>query len=394
MKSYESVIDYLFSIPFSQGLKPDLSRAKALNDALNFPSRSYPTIHVAGSNGKGSVALKVAKVLELSGYKVGLYTSPHLVSFRDRIVVNSLPISEEAVVEGVNKLLALQSQLTFFELTTFLAFIYFKHSHVDVAVIETGIGGRFDCTNVIDPILSIITSISREHAAILGEDLEAIAFQKAGIIKPNTPVVLGPKARYQSIYDSAKALNSPLFYPKKISYFFDEENSATAKLSISQIQSQFPVTAEALENGLSLRPPCRFERLQNVIFDVAHNPEAIFSLLQALHIFFPQRKLRFLVGFCKDKDYPSCLELIADVATHIHLVKADSSRAVPSEELQLALYQENPQFSTAHAALEEGINRAYAEATSKGELLVICGSFYIMDPAKQRILELSTVKQA
>ena len=281
------------------------------------------TIRVAGSNGKGSVAMKIMKTLELSGYRVGLYTSPHLVSYRDRILVNSVPISEEEVVKGIEDLLILSQNLkiplTFFELTTFLGFLYFKKQQVDVAVIETGLGGRFDCTNVICPILSVITSISKEHTAILGRELEEIAFQKAGIIKRNTPVVLGPKARYQSIYDQAHALNSPLLLSKKISHFFDEENSEIARLSLQEIALKFPLQPEAIERGLAVRPPCRFERMQNVIFDVAHNPEAIFSLLQALHLFFPQRQLRFLVGFSKDKDYGSCLELIATVAGHIHL---------------------------------------------------------------------------
>ena len=216
-------------------------------------------------------------------------------------------------------------QASFFELTTALAFKYFRRRSVDIAVIETGLGGRLDATNIIHPISTLITSISREHAHILGDDLESIAAEKAGIIKEGVPVILGPKARFQAIYAQAKTKKAPLFLSKKISQFFDEENSAVAELALNHLP--FSVSPESIAKGVAVRPPCRFEKMQDVIFDVAHNPDAIFHLLQALHTFFPKRHVRFLVGFSADKDYEFCLRLLSDVATHVHLVQALSPRA-------------------------------------------------------------------
>lgn len=392
------VMDRLFHASSSQGAKRDLELAAALDLELGRPACAYPTIHVAGSNGKGSVTIKIAKAIELSGYRVGVYTSPHLFSFRERIAINGDLIAQEDVALGLERIFAIEDRFeatfSFFELATFLAFDYFREKKVDVAVIETGLGGRLDATNVITPILSIITSISREHAHILGDEVERIAAEKAGIIKENVPVVLGPKARCQSIYDKARQLNSPVFASKKISYFFDEENSAVAQLGLDCLSSHFNLNPEAVKKGLCIRPACRFERIGNAILDVAHNPEAIFCLLQALHTFFPSNKFRFLVGFSKDKEYDRCLELIADVATHIHLVKASSDRAATVKELSDALENEDRRLSTCHSSIQEGVAAAYADASFKGEILVICGSFYIMAEVRDTLLELQLPNDA
>lgn len=389
MKEYDQIIDKLFQASSSQGFPLSLQTAQTLNCLQGFPSSSYKTVHVAGSNGKGSVASKIAKVLELSGYRVGLYTSPHLFCFRERIAINSTWISEEEVTTGCKKIFALTEKHllspTFFELTTALALDYFREQKVDVAVIETGLGGRLDATNVIDPILSIITSISLEHTQVLGEEIEHIATEKAGIIKRDTPVVIGPKSRCQSIYDRAEELHSPLLACKKISYFFDEENSAVAELALEALSSHFKIHVAAKQEGLLFRPSCRFERVGDVIFDVAHNPEAIFSLLQALHNFFPERKFRFVVGFSKDKEYENCLALIADIATHIHLVQSDSPRAAALGALKEAMSGEDPGLATPHSSIREGVATAYLEALARGEILVVCGSFYIMAEAKAQL---------
>lgn len=390
--NYAQAIDRLFQTNSSslnaRGSDDPLANAHALDRALSDPTSSYPTIHIAGSNGKGSVTTKIAKALEFSGYRVGVYTSPHLFSFRERIAINGELISEEDVARGLEKIYNLVDELnlsaTFFEQATFLAFDYFRKKAVDVAVIETGLGGRWDATNVIHPELTVITSISREHAQILGENTEQIAAEKAGILKEKIPVVLGPKARAQSIYNRAKELNCPVFASKKISYFFDEENTSIAQLVLQQA-SAFNLKPEALEKGLSFRPPCRFEKVGEAILDVAHNPDAIFYLLQALHHFYPRRKFRFVVGFSKDKEYDVCLGLIADVAAHIHLVQAASLRAATTDELQNALKNEDPSLSTSHSSIEEGVQLAYAEALAQGEILVICGSFYIMAEAKEAL---------
>lgn len=391
MLTYNEVIGRLFSaVSGSSGL----SNARVFDEALGNPSAAYPTIHIAGSNGKGSVATKIAKALELSGRRVGLYTSPHLISFCERITVNGQMISESDVVQGMHKIFSVDREhrlnASFFEMATFLAFEHFRKAKVDIAVIETGLGGRLDPTNIITPILSVITSISREHTHILGEDVEQIAFEKAGILKEKVPVVLGPKARCQAIYNRAQELQCPVLASKKISYFYDEENSAVAELALSQLR----LDAKSIQQGLSVRPPCRFERYGDLIFDVAHNPEAIFYLIQALHHFFPESRFRFLVGFSKDKEYDQCLELIADVASHIHFVQAASPRAATVEELTAALKNEDPAFCTSHSSIKDGVEEAYSEAVSQGEILVICGSFYIMAEAKDAAAQFSSARSS
>lgn len=379
---YTETLRQLFRSPRSVETARSLDLSHELDRALDYPARSYPIIHIAGTNGKGSVSLKIAKALELSGYRVGLYTSPHLYCFRERICINGVKISEEDVVSGLEKISI--PHASFFERATFLAFDYFRKEKVDVAVIETGIGGKFDPTNVAPSILSVITSISREHAHILGDDLDQIAAEKAGILKEGIPVVLGPKARFQPIYDRAKLLNCPLHLSKKISHFFDEENSATARLALEHLP-QFILDPEAITRALSQRPPCRFERRGEVIFDVAHNPDAVFYLLQALHTFYPHSKFRFVTGFSSDKEYEVCLELISAVATHIHLVEVASERAATLQELKAVMEKENPSSYTLHASIEEGVREAYAAALSAGELLVVCGSFYLMEAAGKSI---------
>src|SRR3990172_465686 len=216
MRLYDKTIERLYNASNLLGSKLGLQNVDRLDEVLGYPRRHYPCIHVAGSNGKGSVATKIAKALEFSGYRVGLYTSPHLSSFRERICVNSALISEEEVVKGMEAIFEIVDAgsipATFFEMTTFLAFEHFRKSNVDVAIFEAGLGGRLDATNVIHPLLSVITSISLEHVEILGGTLEKIAFEKAGIIKQEVPVVLGPYARFRAIEEKCATEGAQIFY--------------------------------------------------------------------------------------------------------------------------------------------------------------------------------------
>ncbi len=197
--TYDETVEYLFNCapPFQQvggaGYKEGLANSIALDNHLGNPHRRYPTIHVAGTNGKGSTSHTLAAILQAAGYKVGLYTSPHLIDFRERIRVNGVPASKEFVVDFVEREKAFFEPLfpSFFELTTAMAFTYFAQEQVDIAVIEVGLGGRLDCTNIITPELSIITNISPDHTQFLGDTITKIASEKAGIIKPGTPVVIG-----------------------------------------------------------------------------------------------------------------------------------------------------------------------------------------------------------
>ena len=220
--TYEETINYLYnSVPMFQKVgasayKEGLDNSHALDLHFNFPHKKYKTIHIAGTNGKGSCSHTLASILQDAGYKVGLYTSPHLKDFRERIRVNGKCIEKQYVIDFVESEKDFFEPLhpSFFELTTALAFKYFAEQDIDIAVIETGLGGRLDCTNIINPIVSIITNISFDHTGFLGDTLEKIAFEKAGIIKPNTPVVIGEttEGTRKVFINKAKEAQSPISF--------------------------------------------------------------------------------------------------------------------------------------------------------------------------------------
>ncbi len=220
--NYDQTIEYLYSsTPVfervgASAYKEGLSNTIALDDHLGNPHRRYRTIHVAGTNGKGSTSHTLAAILQKAGYRVGLYTSPHLVDFRERIRVNGVAVSEEYVVDFVkdNREFFEPLHPSFFELTTAMAFKYFAEQKVDIAVIEVGLGGRLDCTNIISPVLSVITNISFDHTGFLGDTLEKIAGEKAGIIKPNTPVVIGEYTNETKpvFVRKAEEMNAPIIF--------------------------------------------------------------------------------------------------------------------------------------------------------------------------------------
>ena len=208
MSSYQSTLDFLFTqLPMFQNIgagayKPGLGTVECLAKAFGNPHKCYPSIHVGGTNGKGSTAHSLAAILQSAGYRTGLFTSPHLLDFRERIRVNGHMIDKEDVVDFVDRynMLGLDMSPSFFELTTVMAMEYFARNNVDIAVFEVGLGGRLDSTNIISPILSVITNISKDHVALLGDTLEAIAIEKAGIIKPGVPVVIG-EASHKGVRD-------------------------------------------------------------------------------------------------------------------------------------------------------------------------------------------------
>jgi len=390
MNLYDKTIERLYNTGNFFGPKLGLQNVNRLDEALGYPRRNYPCIHVAGSNGKGSVATKIAKALEFSGYRAGLYTSPHLYSFRERICVNSALISEKEVVKGMETIFAIVDACpipaTFFEMTTFLAFEHFRKSNVDVAIFEAGLGGRLDATNVIHPILSVITSISREHVEILGSTLEEIAFEKAGIIKQEVPVVLGPYARFRAIEEKCATERAQIFYSQEKSCFFDEENSAIAQLALGQLQLRFPnLSEESMAEALKMRPPCRFEKMGNILFDVAHNPDALAHLIASFDYHFPNRRLRVIFGLSKDKDIAGCLFEVKKRAGHIHLVAAASPRSAQPELLAMELKRQGFAHFTCHTSIFEGMIDAAEMSILKEEMLLVCGSFFIMAEAKKAL---------
>ncbi len=373
-----TILQQIFTLTTPPGERRGLKQMQELILRFDSPQQEYPCIHIAGSNGKGSVATKIAGALQASGLKVGLYTSPHLHSFCERIAINGTPISEICAENGVQEILDTKLEPTFFEIATLLAFLTFKREQVDVAVIEAGLGGRLDATNVITPILSVITSISKEHSHLLGEDLETIAREKAGILKPGIPVVLGPCARQQAIRERATFLQCPVVSVDQSFFHYDEENRAIALQCLMVLGKRYPMTFEQIEQGLNMRPSCRMEQRGRIIYDVAHNPDACARLVQALGHSYPNTKFRFLVGFCKDKEIDACLRLLAPAATHFHLVQAGSSRAALVHALAKAVPNSVPY--TCYESIEEGMKEAHLLGRNQAnELLVITGSFYLMD---------------
>lgn len=376
--NYDEVIQLLFSRR-PKKTHNSVEDIRAIAQELGSPEKAYPTIHVTGTNGKGSVSLKIAKALESSGLKVGLFTSPHLISFCERIVINSVPIPEETARQGLLKLFH-YNQLIFFELATLLAFQYFREEQVDIAVIEAGIGGLLDTTNIIQPVVSIITSVARDHEDLLGQTLDEIAYHKAGIIKPGIPVVIGPQADFPVIRERARLCQSPLYKVEHQGGFYDLENAAIARQALEILNCP----SQHIEAGLKYRPSCRFEQVGKVIYDVAHNPNGFKRLMEAMEFHFPGQRFSALVGMSKDKDIKECLSILSQRADRLYLVQSPALKAASIEKMSDILQQDGFIRFSAEVSIKETVEKALASE----DLLVVCGSFYIMQKVREEILRI------
>jgi dihydrofolate synthase/folylpolyglutamate synthase len=436
--TYEMLLQRLYQVNRFSAVKLGLDNMQKLNAAFGDPASQFEIVHVAGTNGKGSVAFKVARALERSGYKTGLFVSPHVSSFRERVQVNGVIISESDVCESLSEIFNISAQLripaTFFEITTMLAFLHFAKQDVDCVVLETGLGGRLDSTNIVTPALSVITSIGLDHMRILGNTREAIAREKAGIIKPNVPVVVGPNTPVNVMMEFAARNNAPLVRVP-LQADFDEdynvENTAIAREACVQLNALHALqtggarvpkdlcvdlTDERVTAALESRPPCRFqvlhvmrpnskERKVTVVLDVAHNPQAIDKLARLLHKQFPGKKFRFVCGFSADKAINTVLDKITQVVRdchpdesdeqlqeRIHLVKANHPRGASLEEINLALVnasvdgEETREYASI-STIKEGVDAALAasRASDDDEVVVVCGSVFLMAEARQSL---------
>ena len=391
---YSSLITRLYQVNIFGGVKLGLSNCMSMNAALGYPDKQFASIHAAGTNGKGSVCTKIAKALELSGKKVGLYTSPHLSCFRERIRINGCMISEQSIEKLLPHIFEIVEKenipATFFEITTMLALLYFSQKKVDIAVLETGLGGRLDATNIVTPLLSIITSISMEHTEILGNSIESIAREKGGIIKQGIPVVLGPRTPKNVLTEIAHDKNSPLFIVEGRYSNFHDENKAIARKALEY----FGVHTNALNEGLKALPPSRFEVFQSqvpssdlpkaIVLDVAHNPDGILHLIEAINQRFPKEKIRIVFGLSKNKDIAGCCSALKGIAEHFYPVEAPNGRGLPAEGLVKALIAAGvPQKKITHLdKIEDSFSKARQDACSNGEILVVCGTFFIMGPVR------------
>lgn len=351
-----------------------------LCEFFNHPEKAYPTIHIAGTNGKGSVATKIARVLQNEGYVTGLYTSPHISSFRERIQINGELIPVKELVHIFTSI-PLNLPAPFFEIATLLAFIHFQQKKVDVAVMETGLGGRLDATNVIQPMISVITSIGFDHTEILGTTLDEIAGEKAGIIKKGVPLIIGPDVDHKFMKKRADLLEAPLYQSLLQDEDYDIENQGIARLALEIIKSYLPISEKFFQEGLKAKPPCRFERHmreKEVVLDVAHNPHGFNRLIKKLQATYPNHDYRFVVGFSKGKDINECIKLIRQNSHKIHLVSSSHPHLATLQEMQIndAIKEET---------ISQGVQNALRAYNQKPEVIIVAGSFFIMNEARKAL---------
>lgn len=395
--NYSETLQYLFvkTPMFSQvgaaAYKEGLDTTLALAAAYGDPHKAYKTVHVAGTNGKGSTTHTIASVLQEAGYKTGLYTSPHLKDFSERIRVNGKPIEQQYVIDFVENAKPLIDKLqpSFFEITTIMAFQYFKDMGVDVAVIETGLGGRLDSTNIISPLLSIITNVSFDHVAQLGNTLEKIAGEKAGIIKPGIPVVVGEAPEnLRPIYESK---GSPIIWAEDMEFpdvefelkgLCQDKNKKTILASLEVLKLDLDITAENIRQGMAhvVENTGLMGRWQTVgtepliIADTAHNEGGIRYISEQLQS-MKYNTLRIVFGMVKDKDISTVLSLMPKNAEYF-FTNASTQRSLPAAELQ-RMAAEYGLSGNAYPSVKEAFEAAKA-ASGVDDMIYIGGSNFVV----------------
>jgi dihydrofolate synthase/folylpolyglutamate synthase len=430
--SYNQALDYLYSfVDYSLKHASELAKADfnldrmfALMDSLGNPQNRYPIIHVAGTKGKGSTSALCASALQAAGYTVGLYTSPHLEDYVERIQINGAPISHEQLVELVEEIkshVAKIEKLTTFEITTALAFMAFAKYGVNAAVFEVGLGGRLDATNIVTPKVSVITSLSYDHMAVLGNTLTLIAGEKAGIIKQGVPVVSSPqKDEARVVFERvAKLNNSELTlvgrdvkfdlvdsslegqkfalsaveaHSVKSSFDYAQdvmfnipllgshqiENAATAYAALRS--SGIPITDEQIQKGFSqVKWRARFEvarREPPVIFDSAHNQDSFEKLRETLDAYFPDKKVYLIFGASEDKNIPGMFTALLPKIQKIIITRADHPRALEVERIQQLANQAGAE-SDVVVPVGAALSRALELSVKDGSIVLSAGSMFV-----------------
>jgi dihydrofolate synthase/folylpolyglutamate synthase len=434
--AYNNALNYLYSfVDYSLKHASELARAEfhldrmfALMDELGNPQNDYPIIHVAGTKGKGSVSALCAAALQAEGYKVGLYTSPHLLDYCERIQIGGAPISHAQLVEWVEELkpsVAKIPKLTTFEITTALGFLAFAREGCNAAVIEVGLGGRLDATNVVTPQVSVITSLSYDHMAVLGDTLAKIAGEKAGIIKEGRPVVSAPQKEealevlervakikgceftlvgrdvgFEKLSSSLEgqmlrvSLLPPLAGGKRDRAHSSEahsldlhipllgdhqiENAATAWAALRM--SGLALSESAIQQGFSrVKWPARFEiarRDPPVIFDSAHNQDSFAKLRQTLEEYFPNRQVVLIFGASEDKNIPGMFAEMKPLIKRLIVTRADHPRALEVEAI-LRLAQQAEVEAEAVCPVEAALKRALELSAKDGSIVLSAGSMFV-----------------
>ena len=390
MKTYNDALKYLDWLCIF-GIKEGLERINELAAALGQPQNFYRTIHVAGTNGKGSVCAMLAEMLKAQGLKVGLFTSPHLESYCERIRINGKNISEDDFAEIIFRVKNCNVVATHFEILTAVAFLYFKIQEVDVAVIEVGLGGTFDSTNIITPELSIITNVALDHEDILG-DLDNIALNKAGIIKEKIPVVTGATGKpLEIIRRVTEEKNSPLYEVGT-----GDWGLGTSLLSLKGEYQKFNAAVaikaaevlnldkSAIETGLAhVEWAGRFEVVENssgvFVIDGAHNPHGATALRESLDKKFPSGKRIWLFGVLKDKDFDAMIKILFRADDFVIVTKPDSKRAANPEMLCEILHGRGIEC----VAIENNFEAVEHLKNSVGDVKIIAGSLYLIGAVRK-----------
>jgi len=417
--SYRQSVDFLYGLQ-KHGIKPGLEAIQGLLDRLAHPERRYPSLHIGGTNGKGSTAAMAASVLQAAGYRVGLYTSPHLVDFRERILVNGGMMTEAhmaALTDRVREVGSTPREATFFEFTTAMAFQHFADSGIDVAVVEVGLGGRFDATNVLAPVATAITTVALDHQEHLGTSLAAVAFEKAGIIKPGVPVAVGrvsdetagviarvarerdaPLYRLPGDFAVTGELSSPFTY-KGLHISYDGlacplagrhqlDNAACALALLESASGQgLPVSEGAVREGLRLvRWGGRLETVEarpRLVLDGAHNPDAaaaVAGYVADLRRGRWESRVLLVLGIMRDKDRGGILDHLLPHVDEVIVTQARGPRATPAPDLAVLV---TARGRTAHVRPDPADAMSLARRmAAPDDVILLTGSLLLVGEAK------------
>ncbi len=441
--NYQESLEWIHSIGKSAGIRPGLERMKLLLNKMGNPEKRLTCIHIGGTNGKGSTANMLAAVLEATGCRVGLYTSPYLEAFTNRMSINGVDIKPQELVQEVNRLRPLVEEIskvpglgsvTEFEVVTALAFRYFASHQPDLVILEVGLGGRYDATNVITPLASVITNVSREHMDYLGDTLQEIAWQKAGIIKPRVPVITAARQEevLEVIEQVSKSQEAPLirvvegeemerlrekdgkvvaysqrqvfpqgqqfkylgchenfeklFIPLKGKYQILNATTALAVLDGGLGVRRYRITPERVIEGLhKVKWPGRLEVLNSapqVVLDGAHNPDAAENLCQAVQEHFSYDKLVLVLGILKDKDAAPMLKTLLPLAEQVIITLPPVFRGADPQAIAQQARDITDSPVEVYPQISDAVERSL-EVSSGGDMVLICGSLYVIAEARK-----------
>ncbi len=376
--------------------KKDLTNINKLSKYLNNPHNSYKSVHIAGTNGKGSTAHMIASILQEGKYKVGLYTSPHLIDFRERIKINGVMIEKDFIVHFINENINFfnDNNFSFFEMTVGLAFEYFKMKSVDIAVIETGMGGRLDSTNIIFPEVSVITNISYDHVQFLGNSIEDIAREKAGIIKSGIPVVIGEKQNdiVNIFINKAEEKKSRIFFAEdfdvneyecELKGSYQNKNITTAIAAIELLNnSEISINEKNIKDGLNkiiqntgIRG--RWEIIENkplIICDIAHNIDALSIVINDLKL-INSNKIHFVLGFVNDKNLDSIVDLFPE-SSNYYFARPNIERGLDELELQ-ELFNNNNRIGKSYPSVAQAFKSAIKQS-NLDDVIYVGGSTFVV----------------